>query len=183
MKILIFITILFFTSFPTNAGTISLDNLANSSRGKVLFIRHALAPGNGDPFDFKIGDCSTQRNLNDEGIKQAIQIGKKIKKAGIKVSKVYSSQWCRCLDTAKFLNIGNVAPFSGLNSFYDLAEKETEYLSRLRKLLKELNKNSDLVIMVTHYVTISAITNKSIDSGGGVVLSLKTHTSQEIEDL
>ena len=86
--------------------------------GTVLFMRHALAPGFGDPDDFSIKDCSTQRNLNKIGRSQAQAIGVKLAAANIKFSGIYSSYWCRCVETAKLLDLGAITPFDGLNSFF-----------------------------------------------------------------
>jgi len=69
---------------------------------KIIFIRHALAPGRGDPKGFKIDDCKTQRNLNQEGINQSKKIGKLFNEKKIKIDQVLSSQWCRCKDTARY---------------------------------------------------------------------------------
>ena len=79
------------------------------ARGKaVLLLRHALAPGNGDPVNFQVKDCSTQRNLAQEGRAQARQIGQRLRALGISEARVWSSQWCRCLETAKLLNLGRL---------------------------------------------------------------------------
>ena len=79
------------------------ENLINNIKkeGSLIFIRHAYAPGSGDPNNFELNDCDTQRNLNDKGINQAKKIGIILKKLGIDNKNVYSSEWCRCQDTAK----------------------------------------------------------------------------------
>jgi broad specificity phosphatase PhoE len=69
--------------------------------GEVLLIRHAAAPGTGDPAGFRLGDCATQRNLSDTGREQARAIGDWLRDRGIERARVYSSQWCRCLETAE----------------------------------------------------------------------------------
>ena len=69
---------------------------------KIIMIRHALAPGRGDPKGFKIDDCTTQRNLDEIGINQSKNIGKLFIEKKIKIDQVLSSQWCRCKDTAKY---------------------------------------------------------------------------------
>ena len=181
--ILFFLFAIFSWALPATAESIHLEDLAKGSHGKVIFIRHAIAPGMGDPGNFTLGDCSTQRNLNEAGRRQARAIGQKIREAGIVIDKIYSSQWCRCLETAKLLNAGPVHPFSGLNSFYEQTEKEDAFLSELDKLIATFDKKRGLVIMVTHYVTIAAVTDKSTDSGSGVVLSLKDRSVKTIIDL
>ena len=85
--------------------------------GKIVFIRHSLAPGNGDPDNIDLTKCDTQRNLNQEGIEQSKKIGKLFKDNNIRIDKVLSSEWCRCKDTARFA-FKNFETFKGLNSFY-----------------------------------------------------------------
>ena len=87
------------------------------SGGKLIFIRHAYAPGNGDPNNFNLNDCSTQRNLNNEGREQAKHIGEFFEKNKIKIDKVLSSEWCRCKETAK-IAFKNFSSINFLNSFY-----------------------------------------------------------------
>ena len=70
-----------------------------SSRGAAILMRHALAPGTGDPADFALDDCSTQRNLSDEGRAQARMIGEAFASRGIRIDEVLTSQWCRCRET------------------------------------------------------------------------------------
>lgn len=91
--------------FVTNTHAENDDLIEQiKSGGHILMIRHAYAPGTGDPANFKIGDCATQRNLDDRGRSQARAIGDWLRSKGIKDAKVYSSQWCRCQETAALLN-------------------------------------------------------------------------------
>ena len=85
--------------------------------GKLIFIRHAYAPGNGDPNNFNLNDCSTQRNLSKEGRKQAQLIGVFFKENKIQIDKVLSSEWCRCKETAE-IAFEDFSTISFLNSFY-----------------------------------------------------------------
>jgi broad specificity phosphatase PhoE len=148
--------------------------------GTVIFMRHALAPGTGDPSNFVIDDCRTQRNLDDTGRKQARAIGAKLAAANIQVSALYSSYWCRCLETAQLLDLGPVTPFDGLNSFYENHAPRAATLARLTEKLATLPQTAGPVIMVTHYVTIQAITGLSVRSGGVVVYDLKTGSAREL---
>ena len=103
MKIIkIFIFLLISLNVPLKAY--SNENIQNILKdgGKIIFIRHAYAPGGGDPINFDISDCSTQRNLNEEGIVQSINIGNFFLKNDIKIDKILSSEWCRCKETAKY---------------------------------------------------------------------------------
>ena len=95
-----------------NAKELKLDEIKNLN-SKVFFMRHALAPGFGDPENFKLDDCSTQRNLSNEGINQASKIAKEFKKYDVKFTKVYSSYWCRCYETVKSMGLKNYQLHSG----------------------------------------------------------------------
>ena len=184
MKKTIF-TILFFLLLivETNAkeSFISLEKLKNHDINKVIFLRHALAPGNGDPPNFNINDCSTQRNLDQAGIVQSRMIGQSFKKIGIKFSKIYSSFWCRCKDTAMNMEVGEFKTHVGLNSFYEKhADRETT-LRKLNNLIKGFNKLDGPYLLVTHYVNILAFTGLSTSSGGMVAYDLNTKVSTHIK--
>ena len=145
----------------------------------VIFMRHALAPGIGDPNNFKIGDCSTQRNLNETGIAQAVLIGKQLKENSIQFNKIYSSQWCRCYQTATLLDLGKVHEFAGLNSIFQNFVSRRETLQKLEQKLSEISLNK-LVIFVTHQVNIQAITKKNVASGEMVAFNTSTKKSHKI---
>jgi phosphohistidine phosphatase SixA len=148
--------------------------------GHILMIRHALAPGTGDPANFRIGDCSTQRNLDDNGREQARAIGKWLRSKGLTSARVYSSQWCRCLETAELLEMGPVTELPALNSFYEMAQNREPNLKALRKFMTEQSSDGALIILVTHLVTISAIANEGVSSGEGVLLELKNDAPYEV---
>ena len=136
---------------------------------KLIFIRHAIAPGNGDPDNFNIKDCSTQRNLDKKGINQSKKIGNFFKNNKIKIDKVLSSEWCRCKDTAKYA-FENFETFDALNSFYDerFAANETKQINDLKQYIKNWKSDKNLVF-VTHYVVISSIFNTGTSSGEIIV--------------
>ena len=148
--------------------------------GHILMIRHALAPGTGDPANFRIGDCSTQRNLDDSGRKQARAIGKWLSAEGLTSARVYSSQWCRCLETAELLDMGPVTELPALNSFYELTQNREPNLKALRRFIAEQPSDDELIILVTHLVTISAIANEGVSSGEGMLLELKKDAPYEV---
>ena len=138
--------------------------------GKIVFIRHSLAPGNGDPDNIDLTKCDTQRNLNQEGIEQSKNIGILFSDNNIQIDKVLSSEWCRCKDTARFA-FDNYETFKGLNSFYQ--EKFYKYKDQQIKSLKKYisNWNSDKnLILVTHFVVISEMLNFGTSSGEIVVI-------------
>lgn len=139
----------------------------------VVLMRHALAPGFGDPKTFDLTHCNTQRNLDHQGREQAITLGRKFKDAGIKFDAVYSSQWCRCLDTAHLLSLGPVQPFAGLNSFFQSYAERGETLRKLDQRVATLNTSS-LSLMVTHQVVIRAVTKQTVSSGACVAYNSQT---------
>ena len=161
------LTILFIGLLNFTSNALADDKILDSLQegNKLIFIRHALAPGNGDPDNFKINDCSTQRNLNKKGIDQSILIGDFFKKNKIQIDKVLSSEWCRCKDTAKYA-FKKFEVFQALNSFYDerFAENETKQIKDLKKLINNWSSDKNLVL-VTHYVVISSILNVASSSG------------------
>ena len=140
--------------------------------GKLIFIRHAYAPGSGDPYNFNLNDCSTQRNLNDKGRKQAQNIGKFFKKNKIKIDKVLSSEWCRCKDTAK-IAFNKFSTKNFLNSFYSLkfAKNKNKQVKELRDYIKKFDSKKNL-ILITHYVLISEVLGYA-PSSGEIVISDK----------
>lgn len=141
--------------------------------GHILMIRHALAPGTGDPSNFQIGDCSTQRNLDDRGREQARSIGKWLRSKGVSSPRVYSSQWCRCLETADLIGMGPVTELPALNSFYEMTETRESNLKALRKFIAQQRSDGALIILVTHFVTIAAITDEGVSSGEGVLIEIQ----------
>ena len=140
-----------------------------SAGGQVIFLRHALAPGTGDPAHFKIEDCSTQRNLNAQGRQQAQSIGQELKDKGLLPTRILSSPWCRCKDTASLLGLGRWQTHFGLSSFYENHVDQEDVLAALQKELEGLQDNETL-LLVTHQVVISAVTGAYMPSGGYLVV-------------
>lgn len=136
--------------------------------GARLIVRHALAPGNGDPPEFVVEDCSTQRNLNSEGRSQARRLGAELVRRGIQVHRVFSSQWCRCLETARLLDAARVEPLPALNSFYEDRGAEPALMAALRGTLSTLDVNRRFVF-VTHQVNITALTGVFPAAGEAIV--------------
>ena len=168
------IIIFFIGILNINNNAFSDDKILKSLKEgkKLVFIRHAIAPGNGDPDNFDINDCSTQRNLDENGIEESKKIGLFFKSNKIKIDKVLSSQWCRCKDTAKYA-FKNFETFDALNSFYDekFAENETKQIKDLKNYIKNWNSDKNLVL-ITHFVVISSILNTG-SSSGEIIISDK----------
>ena len=162
----IYIFLIFFVSLINSKQVNGDDNLILSLKegGKIIFIRHALAPGNGDPENFNIYDCSTQRNLDEKGIQQAKKIGNFFKSNNISIENVYSSEWCRCKDTANYA-FSKFKTFDALNSFYDekFQINKDKQITDLKIYIKNWNGNKNLVF-ITHYVVISELFNQGVAS-------------------
>ena len=144
------------------------------SGSAFAIIRHALAPGTGDPSHFQLGDCTTQRNLSKGGRQQAAEIGDRFRRSGIRAAQVFSSEWCRCRDTAELMRLGPVRALPALNSFYERYDRKEKQTRALRAWLEQERPNGVLVL-VTHQVNISALTGEYTSSGEMVV-------ARQIED-
>jgi phosphohistidine phosphatase SixA len=140
----------------------------------VLLMRHADAPGYGDPAGYVIGQCSTQRNLGDYGKNQAKAIGSWLGKQGIDQALIFSSPWCRCSDTARLLNLGSVQIEPSLGSFFDDMSLEKKQTKALEEFIKsELDKQSKMpVILLTHHVNIRAFMGKNVNQGDMVLVKV-----------
>lgn len=152
------------------ADALPLAELAKP--GRALLVRHALAPGTGDPEGFALGDCATQRNLDAAGRAQAAELGRRLAQAGIARASVYSSQWCRCLETARLLALGPVEALPALNSLFGRPQLREPQLAALRAFLATLPADGPPVVLVSHGATIAALTGRSAVSAGGLVLAL-----------
>ena len=141
LKFFIIIFISLTTPIKADLNKNLINNLEDG--GKLIFIRHAYAPGNGDPDNFNLDDCSTQRNLNYQGRKQAKYIGEFFKKNKIKIDKVLSSEWCRCKETAK-IAFKDFSTNNFLNSFYSsqYAKNKDQQIKLLNEYVKKFKSNS-----------------------------------------
>ena len=162
--------------FAQSKLAVAQSELANKLQDgtHVLLMRHADAPGYGDPKNYQISQCSTQRNLGDLGRKQAKAIGDWISKQGIQQAKVYSSPWCRCVDTATLLNKGEVKKELALGSFFDdmsQAKKQTEELTKFIAVERKQSPNVP-IIMVTHHVNIQSYVGEVVNSGDMVLVKV-----------
>ncbi len=135
--------------------------------GAVGLMRHARAPGIGDPRGFRLGDCSTQRNLDAAGQAQARQIGARLAAAGLKF-QVFSSEWCRTRETAELLSVGPVQTFPPLNSFFADSASGPGQTEAVRRFMTAWT--GPPLLLVTHQVNISALTGVYPGDGEMVVL-------------
>ena len=163
--IIFFFLSIFFTPVYSDENIVNRIKEGN----KIIFIRHSLAPGSGDPHNINLDDCDTQRNLSIEGISQSKNIGIFFTSNNIKVDNVLSSEWCRCKDTAFYAFI-NYNTFDALNSFYDqkFYKNKKKQIKKLKKFIKNWDQDSNL-ILVTHYVVILELLGVSSGSGEIIV--------------
>lgn len=151
-----------------------------SSKGNISLIRHTIAPGNGDPPEFTIKDCDTQRNLSTEGRLQAKRLGDRFRENGIKTARIFSSQWCRCLETAKLLDLGKVKELPLLNSFYRRYERRSMQTEGLKKWLVR-QQFEQPTVLITHQVNITALTG--IFPASGELVAVKVTENGKIQVL
>jgi hypothetical protein len=141
------------------------------SGGVVFAMRHARAPGTFDPPQFKLGDCSTQRNLDDEGRAQARRIGAWFEARNLKPLRVRSSPWCRCLDTGT-LAFGAAQAWPALGSPRGNVEAtNAAHLGQLRAALREVAaRPGGFEVWVTHMFVLNDLAATNTASGEGLVL-------------
>lgn len=149
----------------------SLLQQAEDSAYAVL-IRHATAPGTGDPPNFQLEDCSTQRNLSQAGRQQAIRMGETFRSRNIPVTQVVSSQWCRCLETAELMNLGEVEPLPPLNSFFGDRSSGDEQSKQVQQFLLRYRGIAGVIVLVSHQVNITALSDVVTQSGEAVVIQI-----------
>ncbi|RKT34173.1 phosphohistidine phosphatase SixA [Roseovarius halotolerans] len=150
------------------SGARAQDLSALERPGIVALMRHALAPGTGDPAGFDLADCSTQRNLDERGREQARRIGRAMRADGVHFDAIWSSEWCRARETAELLGFDEVVEEPALNSFFagrgDRAAQTVEILK-----LIEAQPTDSRLLLVSHQVNISALTGSFAGSGEIIV--------------
>ena len=155
------------------ASWANASELANAlqTSNHVLLMRHALAPGVGDPPHYRLNDCQTQRNLSAEGRQQAVRIGQWLKAQGVQSAEVFSSVWCRCQETARLLDLGAPTVEPALASFFDEMHQAPSRTQALQAFIAERlrQKRGKALILVTHHVNIHAFMGENIGSGDMVL--------------
>ena len=178
MILTLLFAVVLITDVEATSNLKAVDNLneaVTTIDANVVFMRHALAPGFGDPDDFDLTLCRSQRNLSGAGQAQAKKIGVAIRKSIVNFKEVISSEWCRCKDTTALLNLGKWQTFEGLNSFFQDYADITLTLGVLQEKLDSIE--SGFTLMVTHQVVINAITKNVVRSGELVAYNSKTKES------
>ena len=167
-------------SVPGSAEAEEQKLLAELKTGNhIALLRHALAPGIGDPDNFNLNDCTSQRNLSESGRQQAADIGLKFRDAGIGDAEIFTSQWCRCVETARLMALGEPVDLPFLNSFFRQYSRQDSQTKQLMDWLysKDL---SQPVILVTHQVNITAISGVYPDSGEIILLRRNSNGTFEV---
>jgi phosphohistidine phosphatase SixA len=146
-------------------------------QGAIVLFRHSNAPGVGDPPGMQIGDCKTQRNLDESGREQARRIGAAFRSQGVEVGGVFSSQWCRALETAELAFPGVKRAEPAFNSFFENRPQAAPQTIAARQILQDWRGPGALVV-TSHQVNISALTNAAPGSGEGVVVEWDSGSKQ-----
>lgn len=161
-------------AFAVMAMTATASELADKLKlpNHALLMRHALAPGIGDPAGYSLVDCSTQRNLDAQGRQQAMRTGQWLKRQGIQTAMVLTSPWCRCKDTANLLGYGQPEVEPAIGSFFEASQEAADYTQRLQKRLAQLGptKGDKALILVTHHVNILDYMGSHVGSGDMVLV-------------
>jgi broad specificity phosphatase PhoE len=154
---------------PVNARDV-WQNLRDDT-GLVVLMRHAIAPGGGDPAGFRLGECSTQRLLSAEGRAQARRIGKQFRERNIPISQIRSSRWCRAEETARLLNLGPVLPTPALDSVFTASSQVAQQRQRqAERLIRQHRGKQGVLVLVGHQANITDLTGISPASGASVVV-------------
>ena len=139
--------------------------------GLVVLMRHAIAPGGGDPPGFTLGKCSTQRNLSAEGRSQARSIGREFREQRVPVAAVLSSRWCRAVDTAKLLGLGTARPNLALDSVFTASQQIADRKKRqTEQIIRNHRGKPGVLVLVGHQANIIDLTGVAPDSGGAVIV-------------
>ena len=172
MRFVIFTVLLGFCGTVEVAGADDAADAWKALRagGHVALMRHADAPGGvGDPPGFRVDDCATQRNLSEKGRADAEKIGSRLKGEGIAFEKILSSPWCRCIDTARLLNLGTVETEATFGNVVVLKDQRQTLTTGARALIARWTAGGNLLV-VTHGANIQALTGVWLASGEIVVV-------------
>ena len=137
--------------------------------GAIALFRHAIAPGGGDPAGMRLGDCATQRNLDEAGRAQARRIGEAFRARGVEVGAVLASRWCRAAETAELAFPGRARPEPAFDSFFAEPALRAALTEAARGVLRAWHGPGALFVS-THQVNITALTGIVPAQGEGIVL-------------
>jgi phosphohistidine phosphatase SixA len=168
LTVLFIIFIGLFPAIPAHAN--DLWSELREGEGVVVLMRHATAPGGGDPPGFTLGKCKTQRNLSAEGRSQARSIGREFREQRVPIAAVFSSRWCRAVDTAKLLGLGTVRSNSALDSVFTASQQIADRKKRQsEQIIRDHRGKPGVLVLVGHQANIIDLTGIAPDSGGAVI--------------
>jgi phosphohistidine phosphatase SixA len=155
---------------PAQAQDTGAAWAALAGDGAVAIVRHAKAPGpSPDPPGARLEDCATQRNLSPEGRAQAVELGALWRAKGARLGKVISSPWCRCIDTARLMGLGEPAIDHALYNLLARPPDREAKVAAFRKLIREWRGPGTLVL-VTHGISMRAVVGTEGGEAGIVVV-------------
>lgn len=157
--------------FAATASAATPESIWSALRepGAIVLFRHATAPGVGDPPQFQLGDCATQRNLDEHGRVEARRIGLAFRAHDVEVSEVLNSRWCRARDSATLAFPGRAKDEPAFDSFFERSQDEARSTAAARELLARW-KGPGALVVFTHQVNITALTGVVPRSGQGIVV-------------
>lgn len=168
-------------ALPQPTARADIWQTLRTGRGYAVLLRHALAPGTGDPAGFTLGDCSTQRNLSPEGRRQAIAIGAQWRRERMPVDRVLTSRWCRARDTARLLAVGTVAAYPALDSSFTVSDATAaRRAAQVRGLIARHRGQAGVLVLVGHQVNITDLTGVVPGSGQAVVVKARADGSVRV---
>lgn len=151
--------------------------------GYVVLLRHAqTVPGIGDPPGFTLEDCQSQRNLNDAGRDQSRAWGKAFTSRAIPVGRVFSSRWCRCMETAR-LAFGKADSWPVLNSHFDSPQSAARQAAQVKGGIGIRMQKGKNLVLVTHQVNITALSGRTPQMGHAVIMRVNDHALKLVGEL
>jgi phosphohistidine phosphatase SixA len=164
------LALVLFIGFDPAARADEAGIAALKAGGHVAMVRHGLTtPGSGDPLGFKLEDCATQRNLIDEGREESRKLGRLLRDRGVAIARVQSSEWCRCIETAELMAVGNVEKASPLNNLFGRPQNRAKQVEEMRELIAAWKGPGNLLLM-THGANMGALMGINPETASGVVL-------------
>lgn len=161
---------------PAHADEAGLAAL--KAGGHVAMVRHGLTtPGAGDPLGFKLEDCGTQRNLIDDGRAESRKLGATLRANDIKIDRVLSSEWCRCMETAELIGMGRVRTEPALNNLYGRPQNRAPQVKAMRALIAGWKGPGNLLLS-THGANMGALLGINPGTAEGVVLKPAPETEE-----
>lgn len=153
------------------SSALAADAWAELARpGAIVVFRHATAPGVGDPAGFKLGDCATQRNLNEQGRAEARKLGEQFRSHKIQIGSVLTSQWCRTRETARLAFGSQPRDEPAFNSFFGQSPEAREAQTSQARAVLAGWRGPGALVVVTHQVNIQALVGVGAASAEGVVV-------------